>query len=124
MKKYIPEYYAVALWKGFDIAIGLEIDDLYKTPDDQRGVSYGAYKIELSATNENERLLVEKEHRQFISDTAQNKDITRLVELWKEVRTLQAQMYSIGNKSLKSGDILYPCMFCKHLCLTMLYCLT
>ena len=56
-KKYTSEYYAVALWKGFDVAIGLEIDDWYKTPDDQQGVLYGAYKIELSATNENERLL-------------------------------------------------------------------
>lgn len=113
--KYTPEYFTVALWKGFDTAKGLKIDDLYKTPDDQQGVSYGAYKIELSATNENERSLVEKEHRQFISGLAQNEVMLQLVKLWQEVNILQTQMYLIVNKALKSGDILYPCMFCKHL---------
>jgi len=113
--KYTPEYFTVALWKGFDTANGLKIDDLYKAPEDQQGVSYRAYKIELSATNEKERSLVEKEHRQFISDLAQNEVMLQLVQLWQEVSTLQTQMYSIGNKALKSGDILYSCMFCKHL---------
>lgn len=112
---HTSEYYSVALWKGFDVASGREIDDWYKTPDDQIGVSYGAYKIELTATSETERSLVEKDHRQYISHIASNKDMTRLVEIWQEVNTLQDQMYSIGNKALKSGDILYPCMFCKHL---------
>jgi len=113
--KSTPEYFTVALWKGFDTANGLEIDDWYKTPDNQQGVSYGAYKLELSVTSDDTRSLVKKEHLQLISALAQNTIMMQLVQLWKEVSTLQAQMYSIGNKALKSGDILYPCMFCKHL---------
>ncbi len=113
--KHTPDYYAVALWKGFDVAFGLEIDDWYKIPDDKIGVSYGAYKIEVSATNENERSQVEKDHRQYISQIANNIGMMRLVELWQEVTTLQDQMYSIGNRALKSSDILYPCRFCRHL---------
>ena len=113
--QYTPEYFTVALWKGFDVANGREMDDLYKVSDDQSGVSYGAYKIELSVTVKDERLLIEKEHRQFIDYLAQLKEMRRIVELWHEIGALQTQMYLIVNKALKSGDILYPCMFCKHL---------
>ena len=113
--QYTPEYFAVALWKGFDVANGREIDNWYKVPDDQCGVSYGAYKIELSATTEKERSLIEKEHRQFINYLAQLGEMRQIVKLWHEVDALQTQMYSIANKALKSGDILYPCVFCKHL---------
>lgn len=113
--QYIPEYFTVALWKGFDVANGRKMDDWYKVPDDQRGVSYGAYKIELSVTTEKERSLIEKEHRQFINYLAQLREMRQIVILWHEVVALQTQMYSIVNKALKSGNILYPCMFCKHL---------
>lgn len=110
-----PEYFTVALWKGFDVANGREMDDWYKVPDDQRGVLYGAYKIELSVTTKKERSLIEKEHRQFVNYLAQLPEMRQIVILWHEAGALQTQMYSIVNKALKSGDILYPCMFCKHL---------
>ena len=113
--QYTPEYFTTALWKGFDVADGRAIDDWYKVPDDQRGVSYGAYKIELSVTTRKERALIEKDHRQFIDYLAQLQEMRQIVVLRHEVGALQTQMYSIVNKVLKSGDILYPCMFCKHL---------
>ena len=88
--QYTSDYVTVALWKGFDIANGLEIANWYKIPDDQHGVSYGTYKLELSSTTETERSLIKKEHRQFISDLAQHNDMLQLVDLWQEVSTLQA----------------------------------
>ncbi len=113
--QYTPEYLTVALWKGFDVANGREMDNLYKVPDDQRGVSYGGDKIELSVTPKKERSLIEKEHRRFINYLAQLKEMRQIVILWHELGALQTKMYLIVNKALKYGDILYPCMFCKHL---------
>ncbi|MFC1958919.1 hypothetical protein ACFLV6_03295 [Chloroflexota bacterium] len=106
--------FAEALWKAFDVANGRKIDNWYKVSDDQHGVVSGAYKIELSVTTKKDRALIKKGHCQFIDYLAQLKEMRQIVELWHEIGALQTQMYLIVNKALKSGDILYPCMFCKH----------
>ena len=85
-------------------------------PDDQQGVSYGAYKIEVSAKSPTVRSLVIKEHIEFIHYVAGLEDMKALVEIWRDTILIQKQMQLISSKSLKSVDILYPCTFCKHLC--------
>ena len=114
-RQYTAEYVTVALWKAFDVARGREIDDWYKVPDDQHGVSYGAYKLELSAVTSEECSSIEKEHREFNHYLAELEDMCQLIELWHEVNELKTYMQTIGNNILKSGDILYPCKFCRHL---------
>jgi len=114
-RQYTPEYVTVGLWKGFDLAYNGELKDWYKVPDDQQGVSYGAYKIEVSAKSPTVRSLVIKEHMDFIHYVAGLEDMKALVEIWRDTILIQKQMQSISSKSLKSVDILYPCTFCKHL---------
>jgi len=114
-RQYTDEYVTVALWKGFDLACGEEVDDWYKVPDDQPGVSYGAYKIELSAKTSNKRSLIISEHRDIIKYIAGLDYMNTLIELWKEVVRIQEHTQSISIRALKSADILYPCTFCKHL---------
>lgn len=114
-RQYSAEYVTVALWKGFDSALGRKIEEWYKVPDDQHGLAYGAYKLELAVTGSDERSSIEKEHREFIYYLSQLEEMRQLIELWQEVLTLQAHTQAIGNKVLKSGDVLYTCMFCRHL---------
>lgn len=114
-RQYCVEFTDVALWKGFDVANGMQLEDWYKIPDDEQGISYGAYKLELSAATQEERSLIKHEHREYIDHLAKLNDMHQLIESWREVIKLQKQMQAIGSKILKSGDILYSCTFCKHL---------
>lgn len=114
-RQYSSEFSMVALWKGFDVANGRKLDDLYKVPDDQRGISFGAYKIELSALTQGDRDSIEREHRKFIDYLAKLDDMRQLIELWGAASKLREQIQGIVSKILKSGDILYPCTFCRHL---------
>jgi hypothetical protein len=114
-RQFTPEFTSVALWKGFEVADGRELVDLYKIPDSKLGISYGAYQLELSAVTQEQRNMIEQEHRKYINSLSTHEDMLRLVTLWNEVIDLTKQMWSIGNKILKSHDILYPCSFCKHL---------
>ena len=114
-RQYTDDYVTVALWRGFDLAYGGKFWDWYKVPDDKHGVSYGAYKVELSAKTSNKRSLIISEHRDFIKYIAELYDMNTLIELWKEVAGIQERMQSISIKALKSRDILYPCTLCKHL---------
>jgi len=107
-RQYTPEYVTVGLWKGFDLAYDREFKDWYKKPDDQQGVSYGAYKIEVSAKSPAVRSLVIKKHMDFTHYITGLEDMKALVEIWRDTILLQKQMQSIINKSLKSVDILYP----------------
>ncbi len=113
--QYSSEYTSVALWKGFDVANGRQLEDWHKIPDDQHGISYGAYKIELSAVNQADRALIKQEHRELIDHLAKLNDMRQLIELWSTVSKLQEQMRGIASKILKTGNILYPCTFCRHL---------
>lgn len=113
--QYTAEYTKVALWKAFDVAFGKGIDEWYKEPDEQVGLAYGAYKIEVSATSSEERSSIQAEHRELVSFLSQLTTMKQLVELWGGVEELQSQMGAIASKALKSGDIFYVCMFCKHL---------
>lgn len=114
-RQYTENYVGVALWKGFEVACGGRIDKWYKVPDDQKGVAYGAYKIEMSVTSSEERSSIEKEHLDFTYCVAGLKRMKKLVDLWREVIRLQERMQAIVSKALKSNDILYPCRFCRHL---------
>jgi hypothetical protein len=114
-RQYTEDYLGIALWQGFEVACGKKLEKLYAVPSDQKGVAYGAYKIEMSATSQEERSLIEKEHLDFIFSVAQLKGTKDLARLWSEVRSLQERMSSIAIKALKSNDILYVCTFCRHL---------
>ncbi len=86
----------------------------YKAPDEP-GLAFGAYRMENTARNASERSLVEKDHREFIQYLNELNQMQELAELWHEVSALTESMKSIGKKLLKSGDVLYSCMFCRHL---------
>lgn len=114
-RQYNEYYVGTALWKGFEMVYGVTIEILYKVPEDERGVAYGAYKIEMSAASPDERSSIEQEHRGFIHHLAVLKEMKELAGLWHEVEGMGEQMQAIAGKILKSNDILYPCRFCRHL---------
>jgi hypothetical protein len=117
-REYTPEYTKIALWKAFDAAIKKPKDDpnkWYKVPETKKGLSYGAYAIELTATSSEERSSIAAEHRKFITYLTKLKAMKQLVGSWRVVVELQSQMLTIASKKLKSGDILHVCMFCRHL---------
>jgi hypothetical protein len=113
--KYTEEYALIALWKAFDMALGKVIDLPFKVPNDQVGLSCGAYKIEDSANTPEARLSIEEDYRSFISSLSQNSMMKQLARSWLEASQLEVQMSSIADKMLKSGDIFYTCRFCRHL---------
>lgn len=114
-RQYTEDYLNTALWQGFEVACGNKLRIEYKTPDDQVGLSFGAYRIESSVTSADERTLVEKEHRDFIYEIAGLKPMRTLVDTWNEVSTIQQNIQALVTKALKSKDILHSCRFCKHL---------
>lgn len=113
--RYAAEYAPLALWKAFDMALGKAIDLPFKVPDNQLGISYGAYRIEESANTPEARLLIEKEYRRFIRSLSKTSTMKQLANSWLEVGELEVQMSTIADKMLKSGDIFYVCRFCRHL---------
>jgi hypothetical protein len=113
--KYTEEYAFVALWKAFDMALGKATDLPFKVPDDQLGLSYGAYRIEKSANTPEERSLIEEVYRSFISSLSQTATMNQLANSWLEGRRLEVQISTITNKMLKSSNIFFMCMFCRHL---------
>ena len=114
-RQYTDDYINTALWQGFEMACGNKLRIAYKTPDDQVGLSFGAYRIEGSVKSADERTLVEKEHHDFIYDIASLELLGALVDTWTEVLKIQQNMQALVTKALKSKDILYSCRFCKHL---------
>ncbi len=114
-RKYTENYIPTALWQGFGIACGSNINIDYKIPDDQKGITYGAFNIERSVKSNNDRDLVEQEHREFSQYIAGIKTMKELFQVWNEVKDVQGNMRTIATMALKSSDILYPCRFCKHL---------
>jgi hypothetical protein len=116
--KYTLEHTTIALWKAFALALGKHADDpkeRYKVPDAQPGLSYGTHRIELSATSSEERSSIMAEYREFTSFLSRLATTEQLVKLWKEVEEAQSHMEMIASKKLKSGDIFYVYMFCRHL---------
>ena len=114
-RQYTADYINTVLWKGFEVACRKKLGIEYKIPDDQLGLSFGAYKIESSVTSEEERNLVEKEHRDLIYNLARTKVMKDIARLWIDIAKLQDTMRGLAMKALKSSDILYPCRFCRHL---------
>jgi hypothetical protein len=113
--RYAAEYSPLALWKAFDIALGKAIDLPFKVPDNQLGISYGAYRIEESASTPEARVLIEEEYRRFIRSLSRTSTMKQLANSWLEAGELEVQMSTIADKMLKSGDIFYVCRFCRHL---------
>lgn len=112
---YTMEFKDVALWQAFDNASGRDIDDHYKVPDDQQGLSYGTYKLELTSSTAFEYTNIKKTHHEFIYSLAGLEKMKQMIELWQYVLDIQIKMHSIGDRMIKSLDILYPCRFCRHL---------
>ena len=113
--KRLEDYINTALWKGFEIARSRDMKIDYRIPDDNKGVSFGAFKIEESVTSPEDQDLVKKEHSAFSEQLSTSDSMQRLVELWNEIREVQQSMGKIVVKIIKSRDILYPCRFCRHL---------
>jgi hypothetical protein len=113
--QYIEDYVNTALWQGFEMACGnvLKID--YKVPENQLGLSFGAYIIEISAATKAVRDLVEKEHKDFSHEISRIGEMKDLVSLWSDIKELQESILALAMKDLKSSNILYPCRFCRHL---------
>ena len=115
LRCYAEDYLNTALWQSFELTCNRKLKIDYKIPENQRGLSFGAYVIETSAATENDRNLVEKEHQDLKDQIAQTTEIKNLTSIWIDIVKLQESMQAIALEKLKSSDILYPCRFCKHL---------
>jgi hypothetical protein len=113
--RYTEEYAPLALWKAFDMTLRKAIDLPFKVPDNQLGLSYGAFRIEESANTPEARLLIEEEYKSFIRSLSRIPTMKQLARSWLEASQLETQMTTIADKMLESGDILYICRFCRHL---------
>jgi hypothetical protein len=113
--RYTDAYVPVALWKAFDMALGREIGLRFTVPDGQLGLSFGAYRIEESATTPEARASVEKEYEGFIHALREFSQMKELGDAWQVSGQLETQISALADKALKSGDIFYTCRFCRHL---------
>ncbi len=113
---YKENYVGVALSAAFrSIYTGKPLRIQYQIPGDQHGVACGDFKIDLKATSDEERLSIQKGHRDYAYTIAKIKEMKRLSVLWHDIDVLQNKMLEIAGKRLKSNDVLYPCKFCRHL---------
>lgn len=114
-RQYTKDYLNTALWQSFEVACNRTLRIDYKVPENQKGLSFGAYIIETSIATTKDRNMVEKEHRDLSDEIAQTDEMKNLVNLSIDIIKLQEAMQAIAMKALKSSDILYPCRFCRHL---------
>ena len=109
-------FLGIALWVAFDSLYLRKSPRIhYETPDDQKGVACGNYRIDSVASTKQERSSIQKKHQQLIKSIIGIKELKDLTDSWQEVKKIEEQMQTIANKILKSRDILYPCRFCRHL---------
>ena len=113
--QYQDDYIDTAVWVAFNEVCGKEPGLVYRSGDDNRGVFYGAYRIERSASDPTERIRIEDEHRQLVTVIAELKATKELKGNCFDLVRLQEHMQTIVGRLLKSRDILYQCRFCKHL---------
>jgi hypothetical protein len=100
------DYINTALWKGFEVACRKKLGIEYKIPDDQLGLSFGAYKIESSVISEDERKSVEKEHKDLTYNLARTKAMKNIARTWIDIAKLQEAMRGLAMKALVFNDIL------------------
>jgi hypothetical protein len=113
--KFTDESAPLALCKAFDIALGRPLNLQFKLPEDQLGLSYGAFRIEESAKTSEARLLIEEKYRKFIHYLSETSTMIELANSWLQASQLELQVSSLAEDALKSGDIFYMCRFCRQL---------
>jgi len=112
--QYTEDYINTALWRGFQIAYEGDLKRDYTIPVDNKGISFGAYKIEGSISFVKDRDLVKKEHLDFSDQLAGIESMKSLAKLLTEIKEVQQSMHDIAIRISKSRNIFYPCRFCKH----------
>jgi len=131
-RKLTEDYKAGALLGALDLALGHTPEKSYSPkvqglsyiesrgiPEKLRsprvqGVYYGDLLIEKTANAEQVNGVGE-EHWQMISELGESKEMLELAQEWQRVLALQEKMIELGQKAIKSSDILYPCQFCRRL---------
>lgn len=103
----------VALEEGFTWCTGRKPERQYG--DRPAGeVWCGMFRIAKEAPPE-EVLEVEEAHRRLTSKLRGSDEMKEIVHLWEEAKKSEEKMGKLLSDVLKSGDIIYPCRFCRKL---------
>jgi len=113
-REHSDDYLGVALWRGFDHAAGEKPESWYMASEGGKGVNYGVYQIEKSASPE-EVEAVGKEHWSLVGDLARLDDMKALTRQWEQVRKSGETLQRLAEKALREHDIFQPCRFCRRL---------
>lgn len=115
-RQYMPDFTYTALWQAFQMAIGRNADDFYKSNEQGRGVNFGAYPIESSQTTGPELVdKVAREHQALIDGLAKSEGMKELAKEWLKMTETQTAMRNLAQKELRSSGFLHPCSFCRPL---------
>ncbi len=115
--KRTEDYLPIALHEAFWSLYHGEVRRWYKFPDlGPPGFAWGAFRIEDTATSEEDGKAVAAEHLRLIGELSQLPGMKDLAESrWRNVCLLQDRMRGLVRTAIKANDILYPCKFCRHL---------
>jgi hypothetical protein len=105
-------YLHTILWAAYRIVTGKEVKKKYGLVEDKDLTFYGYVIADIHPEVLNE---IENEHWESISDTSEYKEMTDIVKIRLETEPLQERISDLANKILLSGDIFYPCKFCRRL---------
>jgi rubrerythrin len=111
--RFTPLFIRVALEHGFTWCTGREPARQYGREPSGR-VWCGAHFI-TEETSPEELVEVEKAHRCLSSKLRGSDEMKEVVHLWEEAKKSEKRMGKLLSDVLKSGDIIYPCRFCRKL---------
>lgn len=118
-RELTEDYMPTALQAALEFASGQASAKSYsQRPGFTRGVwyegMYGGVLIDKSASSQQVDA-VKEGHWQIISELGQSNEMRQLAREWQQVQLLQERMRELAHKAVKSGDILFPCQFCRRL---------
>lgn len=113
-RQLTDDYLEIALWRGFDFALNENPQNWYGPGDNSKGVKYGTWVIETSASPE-EVELVAKEHWNLICQLGRLPKMGLLVKEWQRVQESGKRIQALAEKALAEHDIFNPCRFCRRL---------
>lgn len=114
-RKYTVHYRGTALWQAFKLASGFHPDKWHRPASPSLGVNYGAYLIEETASSDEQRTIIEKDHWDLIYYLASLNEMKKIAKEWQEALELARRMQDLAMKALKESNIFHPCRFCKKL---------
>jgi hypothetical protein len=110
-RQLTDDYLEIALWRGFDFALNENPQNWYGPGDNSKGVKYGTWVIETSASPE-EVELVEKEHWNLICQLGRLPKMGLLAKEWsgfkkaaREFRPLPRKHWRSMTFSIRAGFV-------------------